>query len=208
MNSRMMRTTAAVVLTGSVVAGCAAAAPGVSEAADRPGGGYGLRSADGSAAGRGPAAVSGTQAQVALTTRQEKALLHLAEEEKLAHDIYVLAHDEYGLRVFTNIARAETRHEAAMVRLLSRYGLPDPTDGSPAGEFTDPDLQALYDKLAKRVMKSEAVALRVGKKIERLDIRDIKDAKAGMPSDATRVLINLLQGSRNHLRAFKMWSSR
>ena len=143
-----------------------------------------------------------------MSTSQEDALLHLAEEEKLAHDIYVLAHETYGLRVFDNISRAETRHQDAMLQLLDLYGLPDPTDTSKAGEFTDPDLQGLYDRLAARVLKSHDAALRVGKKVERVDIRDIKNALRAAPADVTQVLGNLLRGSRNHLRAFRSWSSR
>lgn len=208
-------TRTALALTSlMVVSACTAVAPptdsdaavatdqGAAGSPWRGGPGGGPRSAE---AARGmhqslPAEPMGT-----LTDAQEAALLHLAEEEKLAHDLYVLAYETHGLRIFDNIAGAETRHESAMVRLLALYGLPDPTDDSQPGVYQDADLQALYDTLSARVVKSQTAALRVGKKIERLDIRDLKSAMRGAPPDVERVLGSLLRGSRNHLRAFTAW---
>jgi hypothetical protein len=137
-----------------------------------------------------------------LATAAAAALLHLAEEEKLAHDIYMLASDTHGSRIFSNIAASQTRHESAMVGVLANHGIADPTTSTP-GKFNDSALQALYDTLSERVLRSSAEALKVGQLIERTDIEDLNAALAAdMPADARRVLQSLLRGSRNHLRAF------
>lgn len=217
-------TRTALALTSlMVMSACTAAVPPTTSeaaaAADRevggvwrggPGGAQGSgagneRDTHGSRAGYGQGPRLSSEPQGSLTGDQESTLLHLAEEEKLAHDLYALAYEAYGLRIFDNISRAETRHEAAMVRLLTRYGLPDPTDESQPGVFRDTELQALYDTLSVRVLKSQTAALLVGKKVERLDIRDLKAAMQDAPQDVERVLGSLLRGSRNHLRAFTAW---
>ena len=130
-----------------------------------------------------------------------------SKRRRCAHDLYVLAYDTYGLRVFNNIAASETSHQQSLQRVLTAYELSDPTQGQPAGEFTDPDLQALYDALSAQVMQSQAAALNVGVTVERTDIADLKQTKTGMPREVKLVLGHLLTASRQHLRAFSMWSN-
>ena len=54
----------------------------------------------------------------------------MAEEEKLAGDVYLALNEKWNLRVFDNIGKAERTHEAAVKTLLNRYSLPDPTKGA------------------------------------------------------------------------------
>ena len=88
-----------------------------------------------------------TTATSVISPAEADALQFMREEEKLAHDVYVTLYNLWGLRVFSNIAASEQQHTSAVATLLSRYGVSDPTAGNAVGEFTDPALQALYDKL-------------------------------------------------------------
>ena len=142
-----------------------------------------------------------------LSASEKQELQYLTEEEKVAHDLYALAYDTYGLRIFANIAASETRHQQSLQRVLDAYGLSDPTAGQPAGSFTDPDLQALYDSLSAQVLQSQEAALDVGVAVEKADISDLTRAKSGMPREVKRVIGHLVTASEQHLRAFSMWSN-
>ena len=48
-------------------------------------------------------------------------LAYLIQEEKLAHDIYVLAASGHGVNVFENISKSETTHQTAIGSLLAGY---------------------------------------------------------------------------------------
>ena len=132
------------------------------------------------------------------------ALQYMVAEEKLAHDVYVTLGDEYGLRVFTNIARSETQHQSAVARLLDKYGIKNPTLGDKVGVFGYPKLQKLYDDLVAKGMLSLQDALEVGVLVEETDIADLKEVIAGNePAAVDRVLTNLLNASYKHLAAFE-----
>jgi hypothetical protein len=132
------------------------------------------------------------------------ALQYMVAEEKLAHDVYVTLGEEYGLRVFTNIARSETQHQSAVARLLDKYGIKNPTLGDKVGVFDDPKLQKLYDDLVAKGMLSLQDALEVGVLVEETDIADLKEVIAGNePAAVDRVLTNLLNASYKHLAAFE-----
>ncbi|MGF1547148.1 MAG: DUF2202 domain-containing protein [Thiotrichales bacterium] len=138
----------------------------------------------------------------ALSAEEAASLQFMREEEKLAHDVYVLAYSKWSQRMFTNIAASESSHTAAVKLLLERYEIPDPATGIP-GEFTNPALQAAYDVYTARVQLSLVDALLVGAEIEDLDIRDIEAEKAQIDNaDILTVYDHLLAGSRNHMRAF------
>ena len=141
----------------------------------------------------------------ALTDSEADGLAFMREEEKLAHDLYAALYDLYGLPVFSNIARSESMHMDAMLTLLERHGLPDPAEGMPAGTFTDPALQALYDDLLARGQESAEDALRVAALVEETDILDLQEHLAQTDqADITRTYQTLLQASGNHLRAFAL----
>lgn len=138
-----------------------------------------------------------------LSEEESAALLFMREEEKLAHDVYVTLYDQWGLRVFSNIAASEQKHTDAVAALLDAYGLEDPTIGNGVGEFTDPAFQALYDELVAQGSISAAEALKVGVAIEELDIADLEQRIAETDNADIQLLYsNLLAGSENHLRAF------
>lgn len=140
----------------------------------------------------------------AATKPDVAALQFMVAEEKLAHDVYVTLGEEYGTRVFTNIARSETQHQSAIANLLDLYGIKNPTLNDKVGVFDDPKLQNLYDDLIAKGMLSLQDALEVGVLVEKTDIADLKDVLAGNePADVDRVLTQLLKASYNHLAAFE-----
>jgi hypothetical protein len=155
----------------------------------------------GGAGGRGPGITSLSPG--ALTPAQQSALAGMAEEEKLAHDVYVALAKTSGDSRFTRIASSEAQHVTEIRALLTRYGIADPTAGQPEGSFATPAVQELYDSLVARGDDSPAAALAVGRDIEKLDIADLVKAGNGVTAtDVRTVYTRLSNGSQNHLRAF------
>lgn len=88
-----------------------------------------------------------TPAASAITQAEKDGLLQMREEEKLARDVYTALYAQWQLPVFGNIIKSEQTHMDAVKNLLTTFGLPDPAANQPAGVFTNPELQALYDDL-------------------------------------------------------------
>lgn len=138
----------------------------------------------------------------ALTQSDVDHLLYIKQEEKVARDTYQALSARWGHVTFANIAVSEQRHMDAMDNLIARYGLEDSTPEA-AGEFSIPELQALYDELVALGSQSLEDALLVGVLIEETDIADLKKAiRSTKERPIKRVLSNLLDGSYNHLDAF------
>lgn len=136
-----------------------------------------------------------------LTASEREDLLYMAEEEKLASDVYSALNDKWNLRVFDNIGRAERTHEASVQTLLARYSLSDPTLAD--GEFSNETLQDLYYDLVSRGNTSIEEALEVGAAVEEIDILDLNESMSRTGrEDLLLVYGNLRRGSENHLRAF------
>jgi len=158
------------------------------------------------AAGNGPGNGSGGTSVVQpapISAEESAGLSFMREEEKLARDVYTTLGSQWGLAEFSNIAASEQKHMDAIATLLTRYGVADPAAGNGAGEFTNAELQALYDQLVEMGSQSAADALKVGALIEETDIEDLLGELASVThSDIERVYTQLNQGSENHLRAF------
>ncbi|WAK03506.1 DUF2202 domain-containing protein [Methylobacter sp. YRD-M1] len=138
----------------------------------------------------------------ALSSTETESVLFMREEEKMARDVYLTLYDFWNDQVFLNIYNSEQKHMDAVKQLLDKYGLKDPAIGG-VGLFSNPDLQGLYDELIAQGEKSAMEAFHVGALIEEVDIRDIQAVINAMThSDIVNVYENLLQGSRNHLKAF------
>jgi hypothetical protein len=131
-------------------------------------------------------------------------LTYMREEEKLARDVYLILHEEWGSRIFDNISQSEQTHMDAIKTLLDRYGLDDPAEGSDVGVFTPgTGLQELYDDLITGGKESLVNALKVGVFIEQTDIDDLTQGIATTTrKDIKTVYTNLRKGSLNHLDAF------
>ncbi len=142
-------------------------------------------------------------AQTALSNEEIDAIVFMREEEKLARDVYLTLYDLWGMPIFNNIASSESAHMEAVYSLIATYGIDDPAAGMDIGEFTNPDLQSLYDQLITQGSISLADALKVGGAIEEIDILDLEANLAQtLNGDIIAIYENLLQGSDNHLRAF------
>lgn len=138
-----------------------------------------------------------------LSDAEKSALLFMREEEKLARDMYNAMYDQWGVRLFSNIAQAEQRHMDAVLCLLNKYQLTDPARDKATGVFQNAQLQTLYNALLAEGKQSKAAAFNVGAKIEDVDLADLIKLKPDMDNaDIRAVFDELTRGSRNHLRAF------
>ena len=130
-------------------------------------------------------------------------LVTMREEEKVARDVYTALYARWQSPVFKNIAASEQKHMDAVLALLRRYGITDPVGSHPAGAFSDPAMQQLYESLVAQGSASLTEAYTVGALIEDLDIADLqRHLKETDNTDITRVYQNLERGSRNHMRSF------
>jgi hypothetical protein len=157
------------------------------------GGGMGMGSGYGMGHGTcpGPAitAVRGT-----LTEQQKATLAAMAQDEKLARDLYTAFAAKYDAVVFDRIAAAETRHLTAVRTLVTRYGIADPTAGKPAA----------YDTLLAQGSTSLQAALQVGVTVEQTTIADLTKALDGLTApDVTQLYTHLRMASQHHLAAFQ-----
>lgn len=138
-----------------------------------------------------------------LSEAEKNALLFMREEEKMARDVYNAMYNQWGVRIFSNIAQAEQRHMDAVLCLLNKYQLTDPAGNNAAGVFQNAQLQTLYNTLMAEGKQGKAAAFSVGAKIEDVDIADLMKLKPAMDNaDIRAVFDELTKGSRNHLRAF------
>ena len=138
-----------------------------------------------------------------LSETEKDGITYMREEEKLTHDVYKPLYDKWGLKIFTNIADSEQTHMETVKLLIEKYNLEDPAENKGIGEFSNSELQDLYNELVAEGSKSVEDALKVGAMIEEIDILDLKKhiSKADK-EDVKLVYENLMKGSRNHLRAF------
>jgi hypothetical protein len=138
----------------------------------------------------------------ALSADEAAMLTYMREEEKMARDVYLVMYQEWGAAIFFNIAASEQRHMDTMKKMLDKYGLPDSAQPA-AGVFTNPDLQEKYDLLVSSGSLSCVDGLYAGATIEEIEMIDIQHAiDITTHRDLLRAYQNLLEGSKNHLRAF------
>ncbi|QDV24645.1 DUF2202 domain-containing protein [Aureliella helgolandensis] len=128
-------------------------------------------------------------------------LLRMREEEKLARDVYIQLAKTSQLPIFQNISRAESQHMQALERLSP--GSRSSGQNDAPGSFVFPEYQKLYDSLIASGARSPLDALKVGAKIEEMDIADLRRRLAETTDpQVQKVLERLMRGSENHLRAF------
>ncbi len=142
-----------------------------------------------------------------LSPEEEKSVLFVREEEKLARDVYLSMESLYYLQTqtFTNISLSEQNHMDSVLAFIEKYQLEDPVaqTGDTQGVFVNPELQSMYDQLTSCGSVSLENALLVGAYIEELDIIDLTLRLQNTDNpDVRRVFTNLRKGSYNHLVAF------
>jgi len=130
-------------------------------------------------------------------------LIFMAEEEKVARDVYLYLSEYWGSRIFSNIASSEQTHMDTVEELLNTYSLPVPSTMDSRGVFENSELQELYDSLIAKGQQSLVDALEVGVLIEETDIIDLNELlEENPPSDVATAYNNLLDGSYSHLDSF------
>ena len=129
-------------------------------------------------------------------------VMYLLEEEKLARDVYSALFDEWGMQVFDHIKASEQRHLDLMIGLAKKDKLTLPTTLDKVGVFENASLQKAYKEFVTKGKKSKLEALKVGAKIEEMDITDLKSAIKSSSEEDKAVYEKLLKASYNHLRAF------
>lgn len=143
----------------------------------------------------------GVSGMTPLSDIEAEMLTYMREEEKLARDVYLLMYETWEAAIFNKIAASEQQHMDTMLKKLDKYSLPDPALSE--GKFTNQDLQDKYDKLVKDGVKSYVDGLYVGATIEEIDMIDIQHAiDVTTHVDVVVAYENLLEGSKNHLRAY------
>lgn len=148
-------------------------------------------------AGNGPG-----QNLIPLNDEEVTALNYMREEEKLARDVYLAMIDSWDDKTFAYIAVSEQQHMDTMKAKLDKYGLPDPAQPE-EGVFTDPYLQEKYTELVALGSQTLVDGLYVGATIEEIDMVDIEEAIAVTEHlDIDVAYEHLLEGSKNHLRAY------
>lgn len=159
----------------------------------------------GNAAMAAPRVKTTSTTTTTLVASEIAMLQFMREEEKLARDVYRTLDQYWGTQtsVFANIAVSEQQHTTAIEALLDKYQLEDPVVQDVTGVFVNAELQELYDLLVHKGTQSMVDGLYVGALIEETDIEDIVDAIEATDERATIITYsNLLDGSKNHLRAF------
>lgn len=138
-----------------------------------------------------------------ISQNEIEVLKHMADEEKLAGDVYKTLYKKWNLRIFDNISKAEAHHQKVVMELITKYDI-DFEPKTEIGKYNDPKLEQLYSELVGEGEKSINDALKVGAKIEDLDIFDLNSAleKVVDSDDIKAVLTNIRQGSYHHIKAF------
>lgn len=164
--------------------------------------------------------------QVQLDFNETTHLVFIREEEKLARDVYITLGSKFPRAgIFGRIDDSEQRHTCAVCNMLKRYGVDDPNTNDNVGVYTGaeygPYFTAKYAELVGKGSGSLLDALYVGALIEELDMKDIgycpgeiveqsnginSTEECGLvytnKADLQKLYTSLLEGSKNHLRAF------
>jgi hypothetical protein len=184
--------------------------------------GYGMGTGGGSAmgmglmSGYGPGQGAGdgtcanwaaTAPQGTLTAQQKAVLARAAEQEKLAHDLYLAFAAKYPAPILERIAATETQHLSAVRTLLTRYTLADSTAGKADGQFAGADIQAEYNRLLTQGSSGRQAALTVAANLEQSTITELRQALTGLNApDVQQVYQHLLNATQQHLAMFQSWA--
>ncbi|MBN1648964.1 MAG: DUF2202 domain-containing protein [Spirochaetales bacterium] len=136
-----------------------------------------------------------------LDADEQKWLAYMYQEEKLARDVYAELYKVWNVPVFGNISESEQQHMDSIAFALDAAGMNVET--LKPGQFSDPELAALYTTLVAEGKKDLTAAFKTGATVEDLDIADLQKAVAETDNKSLAILYqNLMKGSRNHLRSF------
>ncbi len=146
-----------------------------------------------------------TQQAPSLNQQEKDAILYMREEEKLARDVYDSMYAKWEVNPFGNVRQSEQTHMDRMKTLFTTYRLEDPVErnNDKHGVFANTLLQEYYTQLVSFGSQSLSEALKVGAKIEELDIADLETRiNQTQNKDIVATYNYLKMASENHLRAF------
>lgn len=149
--------------------------------------------------------MSSAQVKLVLNHQEGKTLVRMAEEEKLAYDVYMDMAELWEAQAFIQIAAAEQRHLSMIKQLADRYGInmSKAVRSGERGIFDDPLLQNSYLELFRKGEQSLTAAFQVGALIEERNIKDLKVALAETQNDKLKATYShLMKASNKHLIAF------
>ena len=142
--------------------------------------------------------ISGT-----VTEGEANGILWMADEEKMARDVYVYFNEKYKLPVFRNISRSEAIHMKAVGNLISAFKLTYEGNDTP-GEYVNDAITKMYTELTEKGSVSLVEALKAGALIEETDILDLeKEILSADNVTVKRVFTNLLLARSEERRVGK-----
>jgi hypothetical protein len=126
----------------------------------------------------------------------------VAEEQQLAHDLYLAFADKYGASLFTCMSKDETWQLTDTDNVLKLYAVADPIAGQPGGTFSSASTQQRYDTLLAQGAKSVDTAVAAARSVESTEVTHVKSAAADLTApDVLQLYTNLLDASQSHLLA-------
>ncbi len=146
-----------------------------------------------------------SQQKITLPQQEKDAIVYMREEEKLARDVYDSMYIKWGGNPFGNIRSSEQVHMDRMKTLIITYQIHDPVNqtGDLPGKFVSGLMQQYYNDLTATGSQSFTAALKVGAKIEEMDIADLEARiQQAQKEDIINSFEFLKMASYNHLRAF------
>lgn len=185
---RIVTTVSTLALAGSIVVGCAS---GGGQAGTNPAGSPTSGTTTGSATpGR------------TLASADVAGLLTVRAEDKAGEDAYRMFANRYGRPVFANLAASQVSQAQTITMMMSRFGVSDPTSGAPAGSFTDPTAQRMYDTMMAAGSASADQALKAMAAFEREHAADLQrlQSQTSQP-DLRQMYATMMRASASHLDA-------
>ena len=135
----------------------------------------------------------------------------MAEEQQLAHDLYLAFAAKYGPTVFGCMSDNQATQLTSTRNLLLLYKVTDPTANQPGpGTFSNPSIRARYDSLLAQGTTGVGSAYAAARALESTRITDLEAATADLTAPAAapspapgalRLYTNLLAASRSQLLA-------
>ena len=139
---------------------------------------------------------------VPLDEVEVEMLKYVREEEKMAHDVYYVLSGIYKKPIFNKIMESEQDHMDKVLCLMIHYNVEDPASDE-IGEFTNDQIQELYDYLIDLGTKNIIDGLTAGAIIEDHDIKDLNDwMELTVKESIISVFTNIVCGSGNHIISF------
>ena len=138
-----------------------------------------------------------------LTDAQKEKIISIAQELKLAQNLYSKIYKQWELKIFRNISKAKS-HQIKVIKFLAdRYNLELPPTFKDE-TFEDSSLQEKLDDLLNQALSSEQNALEVAISTEENSIEDLNQTlHSDLPKDLELTYAHLLKADQRHLYIFQ-----